>query len=152
MKDSQAEAKAYALKLLSYRSRSRKELLYKLKLKGFSETLSKTTINFLEEAGLIDDKALASELFSFSTENKHLGKRGIRMFMTERGISKELIDKILSKHSFEMEEKAAKEFLDKKLSALQDYPNNVIKRRIWGMLQRRGFSFDIMSRVIRLIK
>ena len=124
----------------------------KLKRKGFSATLSKSTINFLEGAGLMDDKALASELFSFSTENKHLGKRGIRMFMTERGISKELIDKILSKHSFEMEEKAAKEFLDNKLRTLQNYPNNVIKQRIWSMLQRRGFSFDVMNRVIRLIK
>jgi regulatory protein len=152
LKDSRAEAKAYALKLLSYRSRSRKEMVDKLKRKGFSATLSKSTINFLEGAGLMDDKALASELFSFSTENKHLGKRGIRMFMTERGISKELIDKILSKHSFEMEEKAAKELLDNKLRTLQDYPNNVIKRRIWSMLQRRGFSFDVMNRVIRLIK
>jgi regulatory protein len=152
LKDSRAEAKTYALKLLSYRSRSRKEMLDKLKRKGFSATLSKSTINFLEGAGLMDDKALASELFSFSTENKHLGKRGIRMFMTERGISKELIDKILSKHSFEMEEKAAKEFLDNKLRTLQNYPNNVIKQRIWSMLQRRGFSFDVMNRVIRLIK
>jgi regulatory protein len=152
LKDSRAEAKTYALKLLSYRSRSRKEMVDKLKRKGFSATLSKSTINFLEGAGLMDDKALASELFSFSTENKHLGKRGIRMFMTERGISKELIDKILSKHSFEMEEKAAKELLDNKLRTLQDYPNNVIKRRIWSMLQRRGFSFDVMNRVIRLIK
>ncbi len=124
----------------------------KLKRKGFSEAHIKSIINFLEGAGLIDDKALASELFNFSTEKKHLGKRGIRIFMTERGISKELIDKSLSKHSFEMEEKTAKEFFNGKLRTLQHYPNNVIRRRIWGMLQRRGFSFDVMNRVIRLIK
>ena len=124
----------------------------KLNRKGFAESHIKSTINFLEGAGLMDDNTLAEELFNYSIDKKYLGKRGIRMFMIERGISKELIDKSLSTLSLEMEEKTAREFLDKKLITLQNYPGNVIRRRIWGMLQRRGFSFDVMNRVIKLIK
>lgn len=152
MKDSRAEAKAYALKLLGYRSRSRKEMLNKLERKGFSESHIKSTIDFLEASGLLDDNTLASELLRYSREKKHLGKLGIRMFMTERGLGNELIDRSLSGHSAEIEEETAREFINNKLRTMEHYPGRIIRRKIWGMLRRRGFSFEVMNRVIKSIE
>ncbi len=62
LKGSRAEAKTYALKLLSYRARSRKELHERLRGKGFDSSRIKETIESLEDAGLINDKDLAPEL------------------------------------------------------------------------------------------
>jgi regulatory protein len=152
LKGSQAEVKTYALKLLSYRSRSRREMLERLTGKGFDNGLINETIKSLEDSGLINDSVLASELFRHSTERKPLGKKGIRMFLFRRGIDKELIDEILLTHTSEMEEKAAREFVERKLKTMKNYPENIVRRRLWGMLRRRGFSTHTINRVINSIK
>lgn len=151
LKGSSAEARAYALKLLSYRSRSRKEMLERLKRKGFAKVQINSTITFLEDTGLINDETLASTLFSHSVERKSLGKQGINLLLAKRGINRELIDKTLAAHTEEMEKKAALEFVGKKMNTLKNYPEDVVKRRLWGMLRRRGFSTDVIKRVIDAI-
>lgn len=147
-KDSPAEARAYALKLLNYRSRSRREILDKLKRKGFEDTHIKNAIRFLEDTGLINDEELASQLFRYSLENKSLGKKGIIMLLARRGIDKEIIDRTILNHSVEMDVKTAEAFVKRRLNTLKNYPEEVIKRRLWGMLRRRGFSSNVIYKVI----
>lgn len=151
MKGFRVNAKTYALKLLGYRSRSKKEMLEKLKRKGFESGQIDAAIKFLEDTNLINDKALASDLFKHSAERKSLGKRGISLFLAKRGIDNNLIEETLSTHTTDMEEKAALEFVEKKLRYLKNYPEDVVKRRLWGMLQRRGFSIDIIRRAVKRI-
>ena len=151
MKDSRADAKTYALKLLGYRSRSKKEMLERLKRKGFDSRQVDAAIKFLEDTDLINDKTLAADIFKYSAESKPLGKKGIMMLLAKRGIDNELIEKTLSTHTSDMEEKAAVEFVERKLRYLENYPEDVIKRRLWGMLQRRGFSIDIIRRAVNSI-
>lgn len=152
MKGSPADAKACALKFLSYRPRSKKELLDRLKRKGFSVEEINTVIRSLEQAGLINDQNLSMELFTYSLERKPLGKKGIRAFLARRGIDKELVHKTLSAHTGDMEEESAKRFVEKKFKSLKNYPEDVVKRRLWGMLQRRGFSAEVIQRVIGSIR
>jgi len=150
LQGSQADAKTYALKLLSFRSRSRKELQYRLKKKGFSTEQIDVTILFLERAGLINDENLAAELLRYSSERKSLGAKGIKAFLVKRGIDKELIHKALTAHTQDIEEESAKRFVEKKLKTLRNYPEEVIKRRLLGMLQRRGFSTEVIRKVMHL--
>jgi regulatory protein len=145
-------ARQYALKLLSYRPRSEKEMVQRLKIKGFDEEQIKQTLNFLHRAELIKDEQLASELLKTSIENKHLGKKGVAMFLTKRGIKKDIIDKTTLTISDDDEKKTALIFVEKKLHTLKRYPPMTIKRRLCGMLQRRGFSYDTINTVLRTIK
>ena len=152
MKGSLAEVRGYALKLLNYRSRSRKEMLERLGKKGFAQNHINDVMEFLERAKLINDELLASDLFRQSTERKYLGCMGVRMFLTSRGIPKELIDKTMSVHTREMEEVSARHFIEKKRNSLNRHPENVVKRRLWGMLQRRGYSISVISKLMREIE
>lgn len=152
MKGSHADAKTCALKFLSYRSRSKKELLDRLKRKGFSEGQIDHAVRSLEHAGLIDDQNLAGELFAYSLERKPLGKKGIEAFLSRRGIGKELIHKTLSVHTGDMEQESANRFVEKKLKSLKSYPDDVVKRRLWGMLRRRGFSAEVAQRALGSIR
>ena len=90
LKGSLAEVRGYALKLLNYRSRSRKEMRERLGKKGFDQDHINDVMEFLERAKLINDELLASDLFRLSTERKYLGCMGVRIFLTSRGIPKEL--------------------------------------------------------------
>ncbi len=148
MKGFRNDAKTCALKLLSYRSRSRKEIVDRLKRKGFSVIEIEATIHFLEKAGLISDEALTKELFRYSVERKSLGKKGIEAFLSKRGIDKELIHKELSIYTNDIEAESATGFAEKKLKSLDKYPKEIIRRRLWGMLQRRGFSVEVINKVI----
>jgi len=136
------------LKLLSYRARSRKEMAEKLERKGFESGQIEDVIKLLETAGLINDRALAADLLRYSVERKSLGKKGIRLFLARRGIERELIDKVMSAHSPESEESSALEFAERRLKTLKNYPPEVVKRRLWGMLQRRGFSSEVVNKTI----
>ena len=147
LKGSLAEVRGYALKLLNYRSRSRREMLERLEKKGFDPDHIKDVMGFLERAKLINDEILASDLFRQSTERKYLGCMGVRMFLSNRGIPKDFIDKTMSEHTSDMEEMSARNFIEKKLDSLSRHPDNVVKRRLWGMLQRRGYSISVISKV-----
>ena len=127
-------------------------MLQRLELKGFRSEHIENTMGFLERSGLINDEVLASELFSYSTEGKSLGKNGVRMFLIKRGIDKPLIDKVLLDHSDDMEEKCAREFVQRKLRILKSYPEQTVKRRLGGMLQRRGYSTDVIYKTVYSIK
>jgi regulatory protein len=145
------DAKTCALKLLSYRSRSRKEIFDRLKSKGFSVIEIENTIHFLENTGLVSDEALTKELFRFSVERKSLGKKGIETLLSRRGIDKELIHKELSTYTNDIEAESAARFAEKKIKSLNKYPKEIIRRRLWGMLQRRGFSAEVINKVIEIL-
>jgi regulatory protein len=147
-RDTQSEARSYALRLLGYRSRSRKELRSRLNRRGFSHNHIDSTIEHLEKTGLLDDDAVAREIFRYAVERKFLGKKGIERLLTARGIGKGLVNESLSAMTREAEEETAVRLTSKKIKTLKDYPDNVIRRRLWGMLQRRGFSRDIIRSAI----
>lgn len=147
-KDPRIAARSYAYKLLSYRSRSRKEMLEKLRTKGFEDDDMNAVMEFLETSGLINDAELASELLNYSAGSRPLGRNGIRMLMLKRGIDKGLVDKTLSGHTFEMEERAAMEFAERRSRSLRSYPADVARRRLWAMLQRRGFSAGVIRKAV----
>ena len=147
-KDPRTAARSYTYKLLSYRSRSRKEMLERLRTKGFETEDIEAVMEFLEKSGLINDAELASELLSYSARSKPLGKNGIRMLLFKRGIDKPLIDETLSSHTCEMEEEAAMKFAERRSRVLNNYPEKVARIRLWAMLQRRGFSADVIRKAV----
>lgn len=150
-KISKPEAKGYALKLLSYRSRSKRELLQRLKEKGFDSEEIERAIACLEDAGFIKDEELAHGLFQNALERKYLGRKGIKMLLLRRGIRKELINETLSNLTEEMEQESAKRLVEKKLRTLKACPEEIIRQKLWRMLERRGFSPDVINYVIKSI-
>jgi len=127
-------------------------MIERLKRKGFDEKQINNTMQYLENIGLINDEALAPELLRYAVEKKHLGRKGIRAFLYTRGIKKDLIDETLSNFSEGIEKEAALRLVEKKMKVLRNHPEDIIKRRLWGILQRRGFSADVISTMIKSIE
>lgn len=118
-------------------------------MKGFSHSHIQNTVSFLEDAGFLNDDNLVEELVRYSTQRRPLGKKGIESLLIKRGIDRELIKKTISDYTTDLEAESATIFVGKKLKTLQNYPSDIIKQRLWGMLRRRGFSSDIASKVIK---
>lgn len=142
-----AFALKYALRLLGYRDRSEKEMHEKLIKKGFSDKVAHETVAYLRDKGFIDDKRFAEILRRDAIERKHLSKRGTRHYLINKGIADDIADDVLGKDDDYLD--AAKNLVEKKLRNIKDYNEEKLKRRLMGMLSRRGFSYDTIKRVLK---
>lgn len=136
----------YAYRLLSYRSRSEKELIDKLSTKGFDEGISNKVMGRLRSSGLIDDARLASSLSRMAAEYKHLGASGTRKFLSDRGIPRGIITEAIK----EIDEfETAGRLIQKKLKLIRDLPENMVIKKLYGILIRKGYSYEVIKKVLR---
>lgn len=144
------KAREAAYRLLTYKPRSRSELIVRLKQKGFSEEIIKGVITRLEEQRYIDDESYGLSLARSLIQRRLLGKEALRAELARKGLGRELIDKIIEECYTEDDEATlAAKALEKKLSSLKEKPVEVIKRRASDYLRRKGFSFGIIRRVLK---
>jgi regulatory protein len=143
-KDEFERAKAAAYRFLSYRSRSRKETEKKLREKKFSIEIIKKTIDFLEDNKYINDREFTVNWIRYKMENRPLGRASLEYELRKKGISTDLIEESLCEiYGDEFDEyEIAVKMAERKLVSLKD------KRKLFGYLQRKGFSYDTIERVI----
>lgn len=147
LEEEQSKSTNYALRFLGYRQRSEKEIIDKLKEKGFEEKLINGTLDYLKDYNLIDDLEFAK---SFMKDKINLNKHGpqrIKYELYRKGISQEIIDEVLDEDNGEYAR--ALELAEKKLPSYKDDDRNAIYRKLSGFLQRRGYSYDCISKVLR---
>lgn len=146
--EEQKKANDYAVKLLSYRPRSRKEIEDKMKQKGYDFEIIDKTLNWLKDYNLINDEDFAKE-YVLSKAKKYGSKR-IKLELSRKGVDEEIIQTILEEEiGDDTEYNIALESAKKKIKAYQGQERNAIYRKLAGYLQRRGFSYDIISKVLR---
>jgi regulatory protein len=144
------DAIRYAFRLLSYRGRSERELNDRLKRKGFTEETVLNTISHLKDNGFIDDVELALTLKSSAQENKLLGNEGIKGFLRQRGISEETIGNVITDEDTD-EILRAKKLVDRRLKTMENYPVFEMKKKLWRLLARKGYSFDTIKKVVKQV-
>lgn len=160
---------SYALRLLSYRSRSSAELLEKMALKGFTGQQADEALQKLERLGYINDSALAESLARLARETRGLGRRGAMGYLLKRGISASLADEALAGYD---ESEGAMRMALKKLRTMEragpETPGGnhgtagspgtlrrsreTLKSRLYGALARRGFSPRTIKQVFLKIE
>lgn len=146
--ENENKAKETALRFLSFRRRTEKEIKDKLKQRGFDENTIKRTVEKLKEYDLINDLEFATAWVKERLEYKPRGKRLLRQELWKKGIKKEIIDQALDESS-QNEDKSALELLEKIKNRYKNLEPQVAKRRIYGYLIRRGFTYDVISQVMR---
>jgi regulatory protein len=144
------KARRYAVRLLSYRGRSVRELEDRLKRKGFSDDVVASTVWHLQHAGLLDDVVLADALKREAITTKFMSQYGAKKFMLARGISREIVDSIFRDDETE-DFKNAKRLADKKMRIIGILPAEKIKRRLSHLLLRKGYSFETIQSVLKQI-
>ncbi len=82
-----------------------------------------------------------------------MGRYRLEQELIQKGIDKELIEKTLSNYREEEEIELAKELTQRKLTrSYQNLDKITTKRRLYGFLQRRGFSYDIIQEVMKELR
>ena len=140
----------YALNLLSYRQRSEKEMYNALKRKNFEDSYIKNAMNYCRENRYLDDKTFTESFIRDKINLSKFGPERIRYELILKGIPKNIIDDLLILDYDEQYESAMNLAL-KKLSSYKKEDRNSIYRKLSGFLQRKGYSYDIISKVMKEI-
>ena len=142
-------ANTIALNALVARAKSKGELLAHLKKRGVEDDVAQATIFRLQESGLINDEEFAKAWTQSRHTSKKLSKRIIAGELRTRGVDQSSIDQALDEIDDESEYRTALSLGMKKYNTMSRLEPEVQIRRIQSLLQRKGFSFPTIARVIR---
>jgi regulatory protein len=144
--EQQYQALQYAFLLLSYKARTTSELKQRLARKGLSPDIVSQTMQRLSELKMVDDAGFARRFAEDRIAIGHKGKWRIRGELIKRGVAKEHIEDALA--TAPDEKAAAREVAQKYLSRNRRLEPDILKRRLYAFLARRGFSPDTIGHVL----
>lgn len=140
------QCRDYAFLLLSYRARSKKELTERLKKKGYSEEIIDRVMKRLAELGLIDDERLARDFVESRIKVGHKGRWRVRAELLKMGVAREVVERKIQAAPDEVA--AAKMVVEHYLPRYRNLTPATQKRRLIGILARRGFSPETIVKVL----
>jgi regulatory protein len=139
------EARQYAFLLLSYKARTASELKQRLARKGFSPDIISHTLQRLAELKMVDDAGFARRFAEDRITIGHKGKWRVRGELLKRGVDRQQIDAAMADAPDETA--AAKEVAAKYVNRNRRLEPAILKRRLYALLARRGFSPDTIRQV-----
>lgn len=147
--DNYLKCKNSALKIVERSTKSEKEIIDKLKIKGYDQKTINRTIDFLKEYGFIDDEKYVRNYIK--RKSKSEGEARIKAFLYNKGIPEKMVDEGLCLMDKEMEEKTAFNLALKRYKIIlsNEHDNKKIYKKIGDYLLRKGYSYDICKRVLR---
>lgn len=148
--DPLALARAAADRLLRVRPRSEQELRQRLRQQGCAEAAVEHVVQTLTRRGALNDLQFAQYVAASRLHARPSGIRALRQELRRRGIAGPVADQALGQAAAGYDELAAARALVARRRASWDrLPPAVAQRRAAGLLQRRGFSHDVIYRVVR---
>jgi len=148
--DDAESAHTRALHFLSFRSRSVQEMRDYLTRKGCSPELSSAVLVRLEEEGYLNDTRFCREWVENRNAFRPRGVSLIKAELRQKGIANETIESTLAQADLQESElalKAARRVAGR-YTAL---PREIFRLRLGAFLQRRGFSYGVVSSVLNHI-
>lgn len=137
-------ARERAMYLLDYRDYSYSEL-YKKLLNNYGEQICYDVCDKLAELGFINDRRYAESLARKYMEVKKFGYFRAVQEMRLKGLSKELIDEVLSGYEDTVHERLAELIEKKYLRKLEDEDG---VKKVKNALARQGYSYSDINAVL----
>lgn len=156
IKTCQAERDIYqkSLKMIARRRRSEFEIRQYIKrTKGGKNVDQDAIIDKLKKGKFIDDTEFATWWVRNRIEFKPRGKYRLRLELFKKGIDKEVIRTVLETEYPKPEKvvEIAKQLAEKKIRTMGVGIDDMKqKRKLWSYLQRRGFSSEIIKKVVNM--
>ncbi len=138
-----------AVRILSHRDRSEKEMRKKLLDAGFDEKIVNLVIADLQRLGLINDKNFAGLFARTKMATKPMGSFLLKRELQQKGIAEEIIENTIAEIYQDKDEyQIALEIAFKKKRQFRNLEETKAKKKISDLLARRGFNWDVISHVL----
>lgn len=145
------QAFRHALKLLAARDYTEAGMRKKLAGRGASEGDAENAISRLVTEGWLNDRRYAERFAEAAVAGGRFYGHRLRLEMRRRGIPAELVEEILGALREDHDEQdTLRALLERRFPEfLFDTATDREKHRVLGFLQRRGFGFSAIMRVLR---
>ena len=138
-----------AMAYVGSRMHSRMELARKLNRREYGPAVVEAVLEELARMGYVNDEQFAlSKVRSIAT-HKHHGKRRAAIELLKAGVKGEAARRALEEvYDAQDSVAAARQLAEKKSASLRKLEPMVARRRLVGMLQRRGFDYESIRSVV----
>lgn len=136
------------LRFGTLRPRSEKEINNWFRRKKVHESLHEELFNRLKRLDLVDDEKFAKWWVEQRIQFKYKSKKDIEYELKNKGIKNEVISQVLSEINID-EEKTAEKLLEKKVYKWKNLPQRLAKRKMSQYLAGKGFSWEIVEKVVK---
>ncbi len=143
------EATRVALHFIAYKPRTAAELRKRLTDDGLSEDAIEHTISRLKETGLINDGQYARDWVDHRQAFHPRSTRMIDYELRHKGVAKTDIDAALATAGDD--DQMAYQLASQKIDRYKNLEMPEFRNKLGGYLARRGFSFEVIARVVNRI-
>lgn len=138
-----------ALRYLERRLYSRHELQTRLTRLEYGPAVIEEVLNDLDRLGYVDDERFARTKALSAARHKHHGKRRAMLELIKAGVARPVAHKALEQvYDVHDSLATARQLAQKKAPSLRRLDPMTARRRLAGMLLRRGFDYDTVRPVI----
>ena len=139
------EAFEISLNFLSYKLRTEKEIVNKLKSKNFDNQIIEEVIERMKKLDLIDDFNYAKVFINDKINLTNYSKKRIINDLYLKGIDKKIYENYLNEHlDFDFELEKAEQIVSTKINLWkQKYQGYLLKNKIINFLLQKGFDYNI---------
>jgi len=133
------------LRYLSYRPRSEQEVRQYLARKEIDEQTAEAVMARLRRAHLVDDEGFAAFWIENREAHRPKGPAALKLELRQKGLDGEVIEAALESLDEQgSAERVAERFTDR----YAHLDEATFRKRLYGLLQRRGFRFDVCRKVV----
>lgn len=141
------EARAKAVRYLSLKLRTEKEVREKLLNEGYDPDCTTKVIDELKAIGYINNKLYAQKYLYDRSKLKPASRRMMRLELLSRGIEEETADEVLA--DWKVEDSSVAESLLKRKFGKYDLSDEKILRKAYMFLVHRGFSRETIREALK---
>jgi len=143
-----SRAKARALRMLAARARTEAQVKERLLQLGFDPEIAGAAVAWLRSLGYLDDEAFARQWVRSRVEHRPMGARRLALELRRQGVPPAIADEAAGGVTEAQETEWAFALANERLARLGHLPREKAMRRIYGLLERRGFAPRVISRVM----
>ena len=141
------KARERALRLIGYRDRSKSEIRKRLVGSDFPEDIVEEVVDHLSRAGLLDDRKFSRDWVKSRTASKPMGRTRLAWELRSRGVDAPIVEQALEGLDQEAEYGLARSVAEARLRKM-DRDDPSVRSKLGSFLRRRGFSWDVIERVL----
>ena len=143
------KARNNAYSLLRSRPRSEAEIRGRLKLKGYGREVIEAVVDGLRKIGEIDDVKFTRLWVESRMSMNPVGDMALKRQLKEKGVPEEIIEAALREKSQNYDEyNVALTIALERFKQFTKIDKRKALKRLYDYLSRKGFSYDIVNRVL----
>ncbi len=146
--DPESVARSICLRLLAGAARPRAGLAAALRLRGIPDDVADRVLDRFTEVGLIDDQAYAEAFVAAKHRERALGATALRTELRRKGVDEDTVLHAVRTIDQDAERERARALIAKRLDAAMAHGESAARRRLVGLLARRGYPPEVAFAVV----